>query len=184
MRLLKTAVLASFAIVPLIAGAQAASVALGKKIEIRVNEEKVEEERKALWDQFGGWCAIADWHPAVKTCEEAKDGDNVFRTLTLQDGGVVKERLTDTGATSYRYEILESPFPVKNYEAQFAVVPDDDDLDEVNISWAATFDPADGTEASEARKVIDGVFDGGIASLKEKIGDKVVEKKKKKRDND
>jgi hypothetical protein len=184
MRILTTALLASVAMLPLAAGSQAASIALGKKIEIRVDETKVEEERKALWEKFGGWCAIADWHPAVKSCEESKDGDNVYRTLTLQDGGIIKERQTDTGATSYRYEILESPFPVKNYEAQFAVVPDDDDLDEVNISWAATFDPADGKEASDARKTIDGVFDAGIASLKEKIGDKVVEKKKKKKDDD
>ena len=166
------------------AGAHAASLTSGKKLEIRVDEAKVEEEKKALWAQFGGWCAIAEWHPAVKTCEESKEGDVEYRTLTLQDGGKIKEKLLDKSGASYRYEIVESPLPVKNYEAQFTVTPDDDDLDEVNIVWAATYDAADGKEDAEARKTIDGIFKDGIDSIKGKLGDKVVDKKKKKKDDD
>ena len=102
---------------PLAGGAHAASLTSGKKLEVRVDEAKVEEEKKALWAQFGGWCAIAEWHPAVKTCEESKEGDVEYRTLTLQDGGKIKEKLLDKSGASYRYEIIESPLPVKNYEA-------------------------------------------------------------------
>jgi hypothetical protein len=167
-----------------VGGASAASLTSGKKIEVRVEEAKVEAEKNALWDQFGGWCAIAEWHPAVKTCEESKEGDVEYRTLTLQDGGKIKEKLLDRGNASYKYEIVESPLPVKNYEAQFTVTPDDDDLDEVNIVWAATYDAADGKEDAEARKTIDGIFKDGIESIKGKLGDKVVEKKKKKKEND
>jgi hypothetical protein len=183
MRLPITALLLSAAIFPLAGGAGAASLTSGKKLEIRVDEAKVEEEKKALWAQFGGWCAIAEWHPAVKKCEESKEGDTEFRTLTLQDGGVIKEKLSERGNASYRYEIVESPLPVKNYEAQFTVTPDDDDLDEVNIVWAATYDAADGKEDAEARKAIDGIFKDGIESIKGKLGDKVVDRKKKKDDD-
>jgi len=184
MKLPITALLLSGALLPLAGGANAASLTSGKKIEIRVEESKVEDEKKALWAKFGGWCAIAEWHPAIKSCEESKEGDAEFRTLTLQDGGKIKEKLLDKGNASYRYAIIESPLPVKNYEAQFTVTPDDDDLDEVNIVWAATYDAADGKEDAEARKTIDGIFKDGIESIKSKLGDKVVERKKKKKDND
>ncbi len=160
--------------------AEAASLASGKKLEVHVDEAKVEAEKKALWDQFGGWCAIAEWHPAIKSCEQSKEGDAEFRTLTLQDGGKIKEKLLNTNGESYRYAIIESPLPVKNYEAQFSVTPDDDDLDEVNIVWAATYDAADGKDDAEARKAIDGIFKDGIASIKTKLGDKAVDKSKKK----
>ncbi|WP_333795326.1 SRPBCC family protein [Hyphomicrobium sp.] len=157
----------------LIAGAgvaSAASLVSAKKLEINVDETKTEQERVALWEKIGGWCAIEQWHPAVTKCEESKEGDDTFRTLTLQDGGKIKERLADTGTTSYRYEIVESPLPVKNYEAQFSVTPDDDDLDEINVSWSATYDPTDGTDAKDARKVIDGIFKDGMDSIEAKYG--------------
>jgi hypothetical protein len=181
MRLPITALLLSAAaLLPLAGGAHAASLTSGKKLEVHVDEAKVEDEKKALWGKFGGWCAIAEWHPAIKSCEETKEGDAEFRILTLQDGGKIKEKLLDRGPASYRYAIIESPLPVKNYEAQFTVTPDDDDLDEVNIVWAATYDAADGKEDAEARKTIDGIFKDGIGSIKAKLGDKVVDKKKKK----
>lgn len=150
--------------------ASAASLVSAKKLEINVDETKTEEERRALWAKVGGWCAIQEWHPAIEKCEESKEGDDTFRTLTLKDGGKIKEKLVDTGTTSYRYEIIESPLPVKNYEAQFSVTPDDDDLDEINVGWSATYDPADGKDDKEARKVIDGIFKDGIDSIKAKYG--------------
>jgi hypothetical protein len=150
--------------------ASAASLVSAKKLEINVDETKTEAERKALWEKVGGWCAIKDWHPAVAECEESKEGDDSFRTLTLKDGGKIKEKLVDTGSTSYRYMITESPLPVKNYEAQFSVTPDDDDLDEINVVWSATYDAADGKDDKEARKTIDGIFKDGIDSIKAKYG--------------
>lgn len=152
------------------AAASAASLVSAKKLELIVDETKTEAERRALWEKVGGWCAIKEWHPAVAACEESKEGDDTFRTLTLKDGGKIKEKLVDTGATSYRYVITESPLPVKNYEAQFSVTPDDDDLDEINVVWSATYDAADGKDDKDARATIDGVFKAGIDSIKAKYG--------------
>lgn len=180
MKLPITALLLAATFLPLAGRAQAASLASGKKLEVHVDQAKVEDEKKALWAKFGGWCAIAEWHPAIKSCEETKEGDVEYRILTLQDGGKIKEKLLDRGGSSYRYAIVESPLPVKNYEAQFSVTPDDDDLDEINIVWAATYDAADGKDDGEARKTIDGIFKDGIASIKAKLGDKAVDKKKNK----
>jgi hypothetical protein len=183
MRSIISAVVAACVCLMLGGAAEAASLTSGKKLEVHVDEDKVEAEKKALWDRFGGWCAIAEWHPAVKSCTEGKEGDDTYRTLTLQDGGVIKEKLLDRSGVAYRYEIVESPLPVKNYEAQFSVVPDDDDLDEVNIVWAATYDAAGGKDDKEARKTIDGIFKDGIASIQSKLGDKAVDRSKKKDDD-
>ncbi len=172
MKSICTAVLLSCALTVWGGAADAASLASGKKLEVKVDPQKVGPETAALWQRFGGWCAIAEWHPAVKKCEETKEGDDVLRTLTLGDGGKIKEKLLNKTPTSYRYSIIESPLPVKNYEAQFSIVPDDDDPDEVNIVWASTYDAADGKDDKTARDTIDGIFKDGIKGIKDKIGDK------------
>jgi hypothetical protein len=169
---LTTALFLSCVLFALGSSAEAASLTSGKKLEVNVDPAKVAEETAALWDRFGGWCAIAEWHPAIKSCEETKEGDDTYRTLTLQDGATIKEKLLDTSAVSYRYAIIESPLPIKNYEAQFSVVPDDDDLDEVNVVWAATYDAADGKDDKEVRNTIDGIFKDGIAGIEKMIGKK------------
>ncbi len=179
-----TAFFAMCALVALGLSAEAASLTSGKKLEVDVDPDKVREETAALWKRFGGWCAIAEWHPAIKSCEETKEGDDTYRTLTLQDGATIKEKLLDKSDVSYRYAIIESPLPVKNYEAQFSIVPDDDDLDEVNIVWAATYDAADGKDDKEARKTIDGIFTDGIASIEKMLGDKDDDDDDKKEDKD
>ncbi len=85
--------------------------------------------------------------------------------MTLKDGGVIKEKLLERTDSLYKYAIIESPLPVKNYEAQFALTPDDDDEDEVNFAWSAVFDP-EGKPDKEARGVIDGIFKAGMDNIK------------------
>ena len=150
--------------------ADAAGIAVGKKLELRVDAKKMNEERQRLWAQFGGWCSIKDWHPAVAECEELTEGDAKLRILTLKDGGKIKEKLLDEKPNFYRYEILESPFPVKDYQAQFALTPDDDDEDEINFAWSAVFDAKDGSTDKEAKDVIDGVFKAGLDNIKATAG--------------
>ena len=175
-KVLFTAVAVCLSVAGFGGAAHAASLTSGKKLEVNVDPKKVADETNALWKQFGDWCAIAEWHPAVKSCVESKDGDTPYRTLTLEDGGKIKEKLVGQSDVSYRYEIIESPLPVKNYQAQFSIVPDDDDLDEVNIVWAATYDAADGKDDRDARETIDGIFKAGIESIEAKLGEKAIDK--------
>jgi len=117
-----------------------------------------------VWAKVGDWCAIADWHPAVATCEEAEAGGKKMRTLTTGDGAVIKETMTGSGDTSYAYQIDESPLPVENYTARFAV---EGEGDKASIVWTASFDPK-GDEA-EAVKVMQGIFDGGLEAIKKSM---------------
>lgn len=120
-----------------------------------------------VWAKVGGICAIKTWHPAIADCVETKEGGADYRTLTTKDGGKIKEKITAVGKDSYSYDIVESPLPVKNYSATFAMKPDDDDDDEVQIHWTASFDPADGKTAKDAETVIDKIFADGIKGIKD-----------------
>lgn len=173
MKLLSPATLMAFTLMslPLAGTAVAASLAVGKKAEINVDPAKMDEERARLWKQFGGFCSIKDWHPAVANCEESKEGDVTFRTLTLKDGGKLKEKLVDLKDFLYRYEIVEGPWPVKNYQSQFALTPDDDDEDEINFAWSGVFD-ADGKPDKEVRALVDSVYKAGLENIKAMTGSK------------
>jgi len=121
------------------------------------------------WAAIGDFCGIKDWHPVIANCVlSEKDGAKV-RTLTTKDGAVLVEKMTqwDDAAHSYGYAILESPLPVANYVSTIAV-KDGADAGTVSITWSSTFDPK-GASEDDARKVIAGIYDAGLGSLKAKL---------------
>ena len=118
-----------------------------------------------VWAVSGStFCQIKDWHPAVAECVESKEGDVVFRTLTLKDGGKIKEKLTAKDDLSYSYEIVESPLPVKNYKSKLWVETDDEP-DRTVIYWQSDFD-ANGKPDDEAKKIITGILGDGVKGIK------------------
>jgi len=124
-----------------------------------------------VWEVAGEFCSIKDWHPAVADCQESEEGGAIFRTLTLKDnGGTIKEKLLekDDIDMSYSYEIVESPLPVKNYQAKFWVEEDEKSPDRTTIFWEADFD-ADGASDDEASKVIRDIFLAGLKGIKQKM---------------
>jgi hypothetical protein len=118
-----------------------------------------------IWEVVGDFCAIKDWLPAVAACVETKEGDATFRTLTLKDGGKIKEKLTGTEDTAYTYEIVESPLPVKNYKSKLWLEVDDEP-DRSVIYWQSEFDAADGTSDADAKKTITGILAAGVKGIK------------------
>jgi hypothetical protein len=155
MRIFKVTLIALAATFALTAAAQA--------IEVKKRREAPGKPAD-VWAVVGDFCAIKDWHPAVVKCEKVGEGGDTYRLLTLKDGGKIKEKLTDTDDTSYTYEIVESPLPVKDYEATL-YVGKDDEPDRVEIEWEAEFD-ADGVEDAEAKKIITGIFNAGVGGIK------------------
>jgi len=145
----------------LVIGASAALAASG--ISVR-QVTKVDGSDKDVWAKVGAFCAIKDWHPALAGCEETKDGEATFRTLTLKDGGKIKEKLTGTSETGYTYQIVESPLPVKDYFASFSARADGDEPGKTLVVWSASF-AANGKPDSEARGLIEGIFKDGLKSI-------------------
>ena len=122
-----------------------------------------------IWAVVGDFCAIKDWHPAVAECVETKEGDATFRTLTLKDGGKIKEKLTGTEDTAYTYEIVESPLPIKNYKSKLWLEVDDEP-DRSVILWQSDFD-ANGASDDDAKKIITGILTDGVKGIKQKAID-------------
>ena len=155
MRIMKFALATVFALV--IASGSAYAITVKKRIEAPGLPAEV-------WAVAGGFCQIKDWHPAVAECVEAKEGDVVFRTLTLKDGAKIKEKLTGKDDLSYSYEIVESPLPVKNYKSKLWVETDDEP-DRTVIYWQSDFD-ANGKPDDEAKKIITGILGDGVKGIK------------------
>jgi polyketide cyclase/dehydrase/lipid transport protein len=155
MRILKLALATGFAL--LIASGSAYAITVKKRIEAPGLPPEV-------WAEVGAFCAIEKWHPAVAKCEETKEGDATFRTLTLKDGGKIKEKLTGTEDVAYTYDIVESPLPIKNYKSKLWLETDDEP-DRTVIYWQSDFD-ANGASDDDAKKIITGILGDGVKGIK------------------
>jgi hypothetical protein len=144
----------------------AASSASALEVKKKINAPALPP---AIWEMVGEFCSIKDWHPLVADCKEAKEEGGTFRTLTLKNGGSIKEKLISSDDTSYSYEIVESPLPVKNYQAKLWVEEDEREPDRrTTIHWDATFD-ANGAADADAEKTIADIFLAGLKNIKQKV---------------
>ena len=148
--------------------ALAAGLSSMETLQLKVGRQDIDQQSKILWQRFGPFCEIAEWHPEVLSCTEGKEGGATFRTLSLKDGSKIKERLLSSTPLSYDYAIVDSLLPVKNYHATFSIASKGEELD---IVWSASYDAADGKSDSEARAAIDGVLREGMASISSKLSD-------------
>jgi Polyketide cyclase / dehydrase and lipid transport len=127
---------------------------------------------RTVWDTVGGFNNLAKWHPAVARSDETKKGTSTVRTLTLHGGGTIVERLDskDDKSRSYTYSILEGPLPVQQYQATLKVSENTDGAG-CTVEWASEFEPS-GAPASDAEKVIRGIYEAGFDSLRKMFGGK------------
>jgi hypothetical protein len=115
----------------------------------------------AVWAKIGDFCGIGKWHPAIEKCVLSADGKE--RTLSLKGGGTVVEKLEkrDDAAHSYTYSIVSGPLPVTNYMSTISVAAAGTGS---TITWSGKYD-AKGASDADAKKTIDGVYQGGIDQL-------------------
>jgi hypothetical protein len=148
--------------------AAALAISTGAAQAIDVNKKiTAPGQVPTVWAITSEFCSIKDWHPLVVDCKETKEGDATFRTLTLKDGGTIKEKLTASDDTSYSYEIIESPLPVKNYKSRLWVEEDERRPDRTVIHWDATFDANDASDEEASKKIAD-IFFTGLKGIKQK----------------
>jgi uncharacterized protein YndB with AHSA1/START domain len=120
-----------------------------------------------VWQVIGDFCAIADWHPVVGQCAQSEQNGVAMRTLTTVDGGVLVEKrvqYSDEGM-SYTYEIIDSPLPVTDYVSTLAVMAG---ADGSLVTWSGEF-AAKGAPDEQAIEVISGIYQAGLAALKDQL---------------
>ncbi len=129
-------------------------------------EATVDAAPDTVWKLVGNFNALDVWHPAVakSTMKGAGTKAGATRELTLGNGAKINEKLTAYSAVkhSYSYAITASPLPVKNYLSTLTLSPAGEG--KTLVKWSSTFD-ANGASDDEAKKVIEGVYDGGLARI-------------------
>jgi hypothetical protein len=132
-----------------------------RSVEVAVPPEQV-------WQAIGGFCSIATWHPVVAECRDGEQNGVAMRTLKTVDGAVLVERrvqYSDEGM-SYSYQIIDSPLPVAGYESTLAVM---DSAEGSTITWSGAFAAAKGASDDQAVAIISGIYEAGLAALKERL---------------
>jgi Polyketide cyclase / dehydrase and lipid transport len=115
----------------------------------------------AVWTKIGDFCGIGQWHPAIASCVLSPDKKD--RTLTLKGGGTIVEHLVrwSDKLHYYTYKIVSGPLPVANYESTIHVGKSGSGS---VITWKGHYS-AKGASDADAKKAIDGVYDGGLTAL-------------------
>lgn len=129
-----------------------------------------------VWAHIRDFNGLEVWHPGIAKSEIEGGGPSdrigCVRKLTLQDGGVIRERLLEMSDLGhhYSYSILESPLPVANYRATMRLRRISDG-NRTYAEWNATFDPDPPEKQAEAENMIsNAVFQGGFDALKKHFG--------------
>jgi Polyketide cyclase / dehydrase and lipid transport len=152
---------------PIVYAIVATGALVGSAAALEVSHSaKVAGTPDAVWQKIGAFCAIQDWHPAVSKCEQTEEGGETYRTLTLGDGGTIRERLIEQTDTSYTYEIIESPLPVQNYRATISVSAEGE---ATKVDWKGSFDAKDASDA-DAQAVIGGIYQAGLDAIASSSG--------------
>ncbi|QLC24631.1 SRPBCC family protein [Parasphingopyxis algicola] len=93
-----------------------------------------------LWDLIGDFGDIGKWSGRPpEACVQEGEGIGALRTLTLEDGRTIIDRLEAQGKRSYSYSIVEAPLPYEYYRATMAVEPIDEGSSK--LSWTGEFRP-------------------------------------------
>lgn len=131
-------------------------------LEVKKSVE-IDADVATVWGKIGDYCAIKDWHPAITACKAYDDHGSYYRNLTLEDGGVIMEKRKEEKDNSYVYFIKKSPFPLKPYKGTFMV---EDAGGKTKVTWKANFKPREVSD-EEAIKIVEGIFDAGIAGIQD-----------------
>ena len=130
---------------------------------------RINASADAVWEVVRDFEGVAEWIGPVTDCTMVGEGVGAVRTVTLEGGAEVQERLEalDDAERSLSYSIVSSPLPIENYLATIHVAAASDD--ECEVTWSATFDVAPAAEA-EMKALVEGVFQAGFDGLKQLLG--------------
>ena len=100
-----------------------------------------------LWQEVGLFQGVGRWHPMLVTVEGHGETPGAVRTAHGADGSKQVEQLEeiDPQQHRYRYRMLSSAMPVRDYVAEFRVSPED--KHSCTVVWTADFQVNSGNEA-------------------------------------
>lgn len=121
----------------------------------------------ALWAMIGDFGDVGKWSGRPpEACVQEGSGIGALRTLTLDDGRQVVDRLDAQGDGFYRYSIVTSPFPVTSYTATMSVAAVDAAISE--LTWRGEIEP-DGISNETATEMFEGMYRYGVGLIERQI---------------
>lgn len=121
----------------------------------------------ALWAMIGDFGDVGKWSGRLpEACVQDGEGIGALRTLTLDDGRQVVDRLDAQGDDFYSYSIVSSPFPVTSYAATMSVAAVDAATSE--LTWRGSIEP-DGMTDAEAVALFENIYRYGIGLMEKQI---------------
>lgn len=127
---------------------------------------EIEAPPEEVWQTLRAFDRPDRFLAAVSEVDVEGDGVGSVRTLTLEDGRQLVERLeeVDDAERTLRYSLVESPLPMRNYVSTMKVKDREDGGCEVE--WACRYRPA-GATAAEVKASIQDLYSLGFNGLKE-----------------
>jgi len=131
-----------------------------------------------VWGAVKDFDSLDKWHPGFVKDEIVKGKNNTpgaVRSITVKDGPTFTEQLLafDEANHSYRYRIVESPLPVQHYVSRIAVKSGPNDT--TRVTWSGSFkrknesdNPPEAENDAAVKKLVTGVYEGGLQGLKKK----------------
>ena len=120
-----------------------------------------------LWTLIGDFGDVGKWSGRPpEACVHEGEGIGSLRTLTLEDGRQVVDRLDAQGDDFYSYSIVTSPFPVVSYAATMSVVAVDDATSE--LTWRGSIEP-DGINDEDASAMFEAMYRYGVGLIERQI---------------
>ncbi|MEQ1819186.1 MAG: SRPBCC family protein [Terricaulis sp.] len=99
-------------------------------------------------------------------CVQDGEGIGALRTLTLEDGRQIVDRLEAQGPYFYSYSIVSSPLPVSAYKATMAATPID--ATSSQLTWSGEFAPI-GMSEREAIRFWESIYRMGVGLMENTI---------------
>lgn len=125
----------------------------------------IEAPAEHVWKLAGNFGELDQFVEAITDCITNDTGIGSVRTLFLQDGGKVKEKLEslDNDQKKLTYSIVESPMPIQDYIGTIQVK----ELDEARseFTWSSTFNASDEAE-NDMKEVLEGLYTLGVDGLR------------------
>lgn len=121
-----------------------------------------------VWSLVSNFSELDKFVEAVADCTTEGTGIGAVRTLTLADGGKVKEKLESLDADQrlLTYSIVESPMPIENYNGTMQVKNIENGKSE--FIWSSTFEAAEGAE-DDMKEAMAGLYESGVEGLQQKV---------------
>lgn len=132
-----------------------------------------------VWDAVKDFDSLHKWHPGFSADEITKGENNkpgAVRKLTVKDGPSFTEELLafDPANHTYRYRIIESPLPLRDYVSRITVKPGAKGGS--TVIWSGSFKrkstsdtPPEAENDAAAVKLVKGVYEAGLANLKKTV---------------